>query len=367
VKPNKLRAAIILILLASAGTQAQSAAQSAAQNAERDRQKAELAAVAARRAEGEAQRQALEADRHAREAARDADRDAREAARDADRDARDRTPLSERDQLAIAALEGLMSADDARALPILQRVLKGDNSDVVKERALFVLSQIELPEAQATLMDFVRNGTGRLQREAVRMVGIGGDAKVLDELLPIYKTADRRMRKYIMEAYLIADRKDLMLAIAKGAKDEAEGDEAIQMLAAMGAVKELRSLGADGHNSRSLIQAYAIAGDLEGLRRIAVSATDATQREEAIRSMGMIGGDKAHAALREAYAKADSDRLRDAALQGMLISDDQQGVLALYRAAKTVQEKKTLLRTLSMMGGDAALDAIDAALEGKTP
>lgn len=366
MKSNRLRAAIILILLASAGTQAQSPAQ----NAERDRQQAERASAAALRAEGEAQRQAMAAEREASKAAREAERDARDAerdARDAERDARDRTPLSERDQLAIAALEGLMSAGDAKALPILQRVLKGDNSDVVKERALFVLSQIELPAAQATLMDFVRNGKGRLQREAVRMVGIGGDAKALDELLPIYATADRRMRKNILEAYLIADRKDLLLGIAKAAKDEAEGDDAIQMLAAMGAVEELRSLGAEGRNPRSLMQAYAIAGDLEGLRRIATSTADAAQREEAIRSMGIIGGDKAHAALREAYAKADSERLRDAALQGMLISDDQQGVLALYRAAKTVQEKKTLLRTLSMMGGDAALDAIDAALEGKSP
>lgn len=49
----------------------------------------------------------------------------------------------------------------------------------------------------------------------------------------------------------------------------------------------------------------------------------------------------------------------------MLISGDQQGVLALYRAAKTTEEKRTLLRTLSIMGGDAALQAIDAALEGK--
>ncbi len=366
MKPNRLRAAIILILLATAGAQAQTAEQTA----ERDARQAELASVAALRAQGEAQREAMAAEREASKAAQMAERDARDAdrnARDAVRDGRDRTPLSERDQLAIAALEGLMSTQDARALPILQRVLKGDHNDVVKERALFVLSQIDLPEAQVTLMEFVRNGKGRLQREAIRMVGIGGDAKALDGLIAVYASGDRRMRKQIMEAYLIAGRKDLLLKVAKAAKDENEADDAIHMLAAMGAVEELRSLGAEGKNPRSLMHAYAISGDLEGLRRIAMSDAEAAQREEAIRSMGIVGGDKAHAALREAYAKADSERLRDAALQGMMISDDQRGVLALYRAAKTVQEKKALLRTLSMMGGDAALDAIDAALEGKAP
>jgi hypothetical protein len=41
-------------------------------------------------------------------------------------------------------------------------------------------------------------------------------------------------------------------------------------------------------------------------------------------------------------------------------------VLSLYRAAKTSDEKRSLLRTLSMIDGDAALQAIDAALDGKT-
>ena len=57
--------------------------------------------------------------------------------------------------------------------------------------------------------------------------------------------------------------------------------------------------------------------------------------------------------------------IREAALQGMLIAGDEQGVLALYRAAKTPEEKRALLRTLTMMDGDAALQAIDAALEKK--
>jgi hypothetical protein len=40
-------------------------------------------------------------------------------------------------------------------------------------------------------------------------------------------------------------------------------------------------------------------------------------------------------------------------------------VLALYKGATTSEEKSTLLRTLTMMDSDAALEAIDAALEGK--
>jgi hypothetical protein len=79
----------------------------------------------------------------------------------------------------------------------------------------------------------------------------------------------------------------------------------------------------------------------------------------------MIDNDAARTALREIYTGSRDAEIKDAALQGMLISDDEEGVLTLYRAAKTADEKRTLLRTLSMMDGDAALQAIDAALEGK--
>jgi hypothetical protein len=48
-----------------------------------------------------------------------------------------------------------------------------------------------------------------------------------------------------------------------------------------------------------------------------------------------------------------------------MISGDEEGVLTLYRAAKTSEEKRALLRYLAMMDGDAALKAIDAALEDR--
>jgi len=44
-------------------------------------------------------------------------------------------------------------------------------------------------------------------------------------------------------------------------------------------------------------------------------------------------------------------------------------VLDLYRNAKNAEEKKSLLRTLMQMGGDTAIDAIEAELDkpGKKP
>jgi hypothetical protein len=71
--------------------------------------------------------------------------------------------------------------------------------------------------------------------------------------------------------------------------------------------------------------------------------------------------------LQRIYRESASVAIREAALQGMLIADDEQGLLSLYRASNDPAEKRKLLRTLTIMGGDAALDAIDAALEGRLP
>jgi hypothetical protein len=133
----------------------------------------------------------------------------------------------------------------------------------------------------------------------------------------------------------------------------------------MGATDELRKLGDRPTAPRGLLEAYAISGDLASLRKIADGSGDRSMRVDAVRKIGIINGDAARAALREIYARTNDEEIRAAALQGMLIARDDQGVLALYRAATTSEQKKNLLRTLTLMDSDAALKAIDAALEKK--
>lgn len=75
--------------------------------------------------------------------------------------------------------------------------------------------------------------------------------------------------------------------------------------------------------------------------------------------------DASRTALRDIYSRSNDKEIKEAALQGMLIAGDDQGVLALYKGATSIEEKRTLLRTLTMMDSDAALKAIDSALEDK--
>jgi HEAT repeat protein len=266
------------------------------------------------------------------------------------------------EELALAALEGLMAQPTERALPIIKKVLAGSQTTLVKQRALFVLSQMDSPEALQILTQASRSTDAAMRGEAIRNIGIGGNPKALDALQEVYKSGDSAVQQEVLQAWLIAERKDLVYQAALNAKSEDEASKAIHILGAMGATEELRKLGERPNASMGLLEAYAISGDLESLRKLADGNGDRSVRIEAIRRIGIIDGDQARVALREIYARNTDEEIREAALQGMLIANDEQGVLTLYRAAKTSDEKRALLRTLSMMDGDAALEAIDAAL-----
>lgn len=276
----------------------------------------------------------------------------------------ERAPTSD-EQLALAALEGLMAQTPERALPILKKVLAGSQTPLVKQRALFVLSQIDSPEARGILTQMSRSPDAAIRSEAIRSIGIGGDKKSLDSLLAIYNSGSADVKNEVLQAWLIADDKEAVYQAALNAKTDAEASNAIHILGAMNASEELRKLGDRPNAPSSLAEAYAISGDLASLRKIAEGSGDRAKRVDAVRKIGIVNSDAAKAALREIYSRSTDAEIKDAALQGMLISQDEDGVLALYRASKSSDEKRALLRTLSLIDGDAALKAIDAALENK--
>jgi HEAT repeat protein len=268
------------------------------------------------------------------------------------------------EQLKIAALEALVAAPEDRALPIVEKVLKGDYSDGLKSRALFVLSQIDRPEAQKMLVDMAKTGKGSLRLDAIRMIGISGDADGLAGLKEIYAGGDASVRESVLAAYLIADDAAAVYEIAVNAADDKELEAAINILGAMDARDELRKLRERIGNSESLIHAYAISGDYESLRELALDNSDPNRQAQAIHGLGIVGGNEANATLLQVYKSASTPQVREAALQGMQISDYDEGVLELFRASQNPDEKRQLLRALVIMDSDAVVDIIDATLDG---
>jgi HEAT repeat protein len=276
----------------------------------------------------------------------------------------DASNVDESEQLKIAALEALMSSPPDRALPLVVKVLAGDHSDEVKTRALFVLSQIDLAEAQTALLETARDGSGELKLEAIRMVGIGGNEEALAGLTTIYASGDSDVKESVLHAYLIADDSNSVYEIAANATSDEEFETAVGILGVMGASEELRKLRDREGVSESLIHAYAMSDDFESLQAIALDASNPERQMQAIQGLGIVGGDEVNAALLEIYRGSDSADVKEAALHGMMVADYDDGVLELFRASQDAGEKRELLRMLVMMDSDAALEIIDETLSG---
>jgi hypothetical protein len=276
-------------------------------------------------------------------------------------------PVSDAEALAIAALRGLMAAPPERALPLVRKVLEGQQTPRVKERAVFVLAQIDGAEAAALLKQTAQSGQGKLRMQAVRALGIRGDADSLATLKALYPNGDAAVRDAVVESLMIANDRKGLYEIALQAKDEGEARRAIQALGVSGGRDELRALAKSGVHARNLVDAFAIANDFEGLVALARDNADPKVQRDAISQLGIVGDARAREALQDFYRKAATAEIRNAALQGLMVAGDEQGLLALYRAETQPERKRELLQTLTTIGGDAAFEAIDAALDGKSP
>jgi len=276
---------------------------------------------------------------------------------------------SDVEKLRIAAVEALISAPPERALPLARKVVEGNYSDELKEKALFVLSQIEDPEAQELILATARNSSGDLQEEAIRMIGIGGNPDTMAQLRSLFAEGDDDVRDAVLEAYIIADDEESVYQLALETHDEEAFAQAVEALGVMGAHDKLRQLrdqaiSTGGEASEALIEAYAISGDLESLRALALETSDPKQQKQAIEGLGIIGSEQADAALVEIYRSAANEDVREAAIEGLMISGNDTAMLELYRASNEASEKRMLLEYLVNMGSEEVWQVIDQALEG---
>ena len=92
------------------------------------------------------------------------------------------------DDVKLLALQGIMRTDPDAALPVVEKMLAGNASVRLKERALFVLIQNRSPRAQEIVGNVARSGSNPdLQQRAIRYLGQSNSPEALGVLANIYK------------------------------------------------------------------------------------------------------------------------------------------------------------------------------------
>jgi len=102
------------------------------------------------------------------------------------------------EELKLLALNGLLRTDSEQALPMIEKMINGQQPLHLKKRALFVLSQSKSPRAREILTSVAKSSPDPdLQLEALmylQMFGGAADKKLLSDIYSVSKDRDVKIR-----------------------------------------------------------------------------------------------------------------------------------------------------------------------------
>jgi HEAT repeat protein len=267
------------------------------------------------------------------------------------------SPQAESDEnLKLLALNALMQQDSTQAVPILQRILSGNQSAELKNRALFVLAQNRSPQAEALMNQIAQGQSGSaLQIKAIRMLAVAQGKSADDTLASIYQhSSDTQVKRVILQSYLITGDSSKLLAVARQETNPELVKTAIQTLGPMNAGQELLTIYRGTSNTETkadVINALIPCGrnGVSQLTEIVQSEQDPELRRKAIRNLGIAGGTSVAPALVSTYQKNADVQTKRAAAQALFLANDAQDLITLARGEKDLAMKQYLVQQLSLM------------------
>ena len=272
------------------------------------------------------------------------------------------SPQGEPDEnLKLLALNALMQQDQAQAVPILQKILAGNQSDELKSRALFVLAESHSPQADSLIGQIAQGQSGTpLQIKAIRMLAVAKGKSANDTLASIYqKSSDAQVKRAILQSYLITGDPAKLLEVARQESNPELAKTAVHTLGAMGAATDLLAMYRASNNAQTkedIISALIPCGQkgVGPLSEIAKSEQDAQLRRRAIRNLGIAGGMSVAPALVETYQKNSDAETKRAAAQSLFLANDAPDLVTLARGEKDMEMKQYLVQQLSLMHNEEA-------------
>lgn len=275
-----------------------------------------------------------------------------------------RNPDADNEELKLYALDALMQMESEKAVPVLEKIVAGNSSQRLKQRALFVLSQSDSPRAREILVRTAKTGQPiALRCEAVKTLGIAGEREDIAALASIGRDASQpvEVRAAVVEAYIISSRPDNLLAIAKSDPDPRIRAKAIDALGATGAwplLRQLWSTEKDPVIRGKLLEAFGIAGDTETLAKAARESTDPRLRRKAIEGLGILDSPEVDDLLRQLYREFSDPNDKRKVVESLMVRGDSKTLLELFRAEKDPAMKRIILQQLSVMDDPEATRAI---------
>jgi tetratricopeptide (TPR) repeat protein len=265
------------------------------------------------------------------------------------------------EELKLLAIQSLMNSDPEKAVPMLEKIVTGNYPPKLKDKALFVLSQSGSDKAQQILMGLAKaNNQPELQKRAIRYMGMNGNGRNRAVLKEIYNSStDMGVKKSVFQAWLMGGDKDDVLAVARAEKNPELRREAIRYLGMLGGQAELRQLykeATEPEAKENLLQAMGLAGDVQGLTEAASSEKDPHIRSRAIRNLGLFGGSQAANTLVTIYNSNSDFETKKEVANALFLHGAGKELVALARKETNPQMKRELIQKMSLMSSPEISD-----------
>jgi tetratricopeptide (TPR) repeat protein len=257
------------------------------------------------------------------------------------------------EELKLLALQSLMNADPDKAVPILDKIIHGNDSPKLKDKALFVLSQSGSDKAQQILLSLAKaNNNPELQKRAIHYIGMGG-SRNNGTLREIYKgTTDVSIKKAVFQGWLMSGDKEDVLVVARTEQSPELRKEAIRYLGMMGGRSELREMyknSPDAGTREAVIHGMLMAGDSQGLIEITNTEKDPELLDKAINTLGMVGGEDSLSALTNIYNTHTDIATKKRVINAMFLHGAAHEMVAMARKETNPELKRTWIQKLSVM------------------
>lgn len=269
------------------------------------------------------------------------------------------------DELKLVALNSLMRADDQRAIPMIDKILRGTGSPRLKERALFVLAQNGATPARQIVVDIAKGaGNPDLQAKAVTYLGALGGAETRQALPEIYKASTSvDVKRSILRAFMTAGDRARLLDVAKTETSADLRAEAVQQLGAMGAQEELSQLYQSETSPdvrKRIIQAMFTGHNEAKLVQLLRAETDEDLKRSIVQNLGMMASPTSADALVAAYTSDKNEAVRRAVIDALAQQRNSKVLIDLAKKETDPAMKKRIVERLSTM---KSTDATDYFLE----
>jgi tetratricopeptide (TPR) repeat protein len=200
------------------------------------------------------------------------------------------------DDLKLLAINGLMSSDPDRAVPLLQKVLADPKaSPRVKERALFVVAQSRDQRAREILTQIAKGGGNPdMQLKAVEYIGMfsKGNGQALTDIYS--STGDLAVKRAVIRGLMISSDSDTLLNLAKTEKSPELRREAIRMLGVMKRERTGDALvslyGSESERSvkQAIVDGLFIQQNAKAMVDIARKENDMSMKKEVVQRLALM-------------------------------------------------------------------------------